>query len=731
VTRAGTLEYTDRAHSQDASDALRGDIVRGLVELITNADDAYVRAGQESGSIRVVIEHLDDSSHSARVTVADSATGMTADQMQAYLTRLGVRSSSFDTGESVRGLHGRGARDLAVFGSIDFESVRDDRYSCLSIAGVHWQFTAEDVDATPELRARLGLADGQNGLRAVVHVKRPFSVAGEVGDRLSRHAELRHILAEREVTILECGMRDVPLRRLVYDPPGVTGDLVEAEVEIPGYEGHTAVFHVQDLKEPEAGSVGLETHHGILIRGGRAIYQNTLFELESRPGASYLCGEFTCPLIDQLVREFDDTEEAGASHAAENPFRLLTRSRDGLVPTHPLTKRIRALFAATLLPIIQGIEARHSGNRGPSEALQRRLDQAARELARLLADDLAELDEEVGGDGDDIAALRVIPSRVSIRPHERKTLTVHVRPDQLDEDWNGEFDVRNDAPHVVELLGEPDALAPHPYNVRLLISRIRLSALETEGSAVLNVSAGAHATSATVRVDAQTPPPLPAPETLEFSHESYSVRALRRRSFEIAAPLDLVTAHGDEVHVVLEGDPGITLLTEQCRLRLDDNLGWYRGRISVHGGPAGSMGSLTAALGDAEATARLTVVEPTDPGGLDLRFEWQDSKQGALRASLVPEPEGLKLVIFGRHPAIAGLLGRWDDDVERFQNDDSAEVGLVLSEIVASELAHHILERDFARPGRSQLDAGTYAANYRRRLDRYLAVAQRLMSLRD
>src|SRR5687767_8413199 len=110
MTRAGTLEYTDRAHSQDASDALRGDIVRGLVELITNADDAYIRAGQESGSIRIVVEHLDDASYSARVTVADSATGMTADEMQANLTRLGVRSSSFDTGGSVRGLHGRGAR---------------------------------------------------------------------------------------------------------------------------------------------------------------------------------------------------------------------------------------------------------------------------------------------------------------------------------------------------------------------------------------------------------------------------------------------------------------------------------------------------------------------------------------------------------------------------------------------------------------------------------------------
>jgi hypothetical protein len=731
VTRAGTLEYTDRAHSQDASDALRGDIVRGLVELITNADDAYVRAGQESGSIRVVIEHLDDSTHSARITVGDSATGMTADQMQANLTRLGVRSSSFDTGESVRGLHGRGARDLAVFGSIDFESIRDDRYSCLSITGVHWQFTSEDAPASDEVRERLGLADGQSGLSAVVHVKRPFTVAADVGDRLSRHAELRHILAEREITLLECGMRDLPLRRLVYEPPAISADLLEFEVEVPGYEGHTAVFRVHELQEPETGVVGLETHHGILIRGVRATYQNTLFELESRPGASYLRGEFICPLIDQLVREFDDSEESGLSHTTENPFRLLTRSRDGLVPNHPLTRRLRTLFSATLLPLIQDIEARHSGSRGPSEQLQRRLDQAARELARLLADDLAELDEEIGGEGDDIAALKVIPSRVSIRPHERKTLTLHIRPGQLEESWDGGFDVRSDAPHVIELIGEPDELAPHPQNSNLLVSRIRLSALGVEGSAVLNVSAGGHAASATVRVDGQTPPPPPAPETLEFSHETYSVRAMRRRSFDISAPLDLVTGHGDEIEVVLEGDPGIALLTETCRLRLDENLGWYRGRVSVHGGPAGSAGSLTATLGDAETSARLNIVEPTDPGGLDLRFEWQDSKQGALRASLVPEPEGLKLVIFGRHPAIAGLLGKWDDEVDRFENDESAEVGLVLSEIVASELAHHILERDFARPGRSQFDAGTYAANYRRRLDRYLGVAQRLMSLRD
>ncbi len=35
------VSYTARAFKQDASNAMKGDIFRGLIELITNCDDAY------------------------------------------------------------------------------------------------------------------------------------------------------------------------------------------------------------------------------------------------------------------------------------------------------------------------------------------------------------------------------------------------------------------------------------------------------------------------------------------------------------------------------------------------------------------------------------------------------------------------------------------------------------------------------------------------------------------
>ena len=47
------VTYGPRAFKQDATNAMKGDIVRGLIELITNADDAYGEA--QHGKIRVEV----------------------------------------------------------------------------------------------------------------------------------------------------------------------------------------------------------------------------------------------------------------------------------------------------------------------------------------------------------------------------------------------------------------------------------------------------------------------------------------------------------------------------------------------------------------------------------------------------------------------------------------------------------------------------------------------------
>src|SRR5262245_16235308 len=56
--KSGNIDYTGRAFHQDATDAMRGDIVRGLIEFVTNSDDAYASMrGPKAGKIVVEVEH--------------------------------------------------------------------------------------------------------------------------------------------------------------------------------------------------------------------------------------------------------------------------------------------------------------------------------------------------------------------------------------------------------------------------------------------------------------------------------------------------------------------------------------------------------------------------------------------------------------------------------------------------------------------------------------------------
>ncbi len=733
ATRRGLRKYTERANRQDQADAMRGEIHRGLVEIITNADDAYMRAGTD-GPIRITVEHLSESGgFVARLRVADKATGLTADEMEAKLTRAGSRSSGFEHGQSVRGLHSRGVGDVAGFGSIEVESLKGGKWSKFVLEDLSYEIEDEPADSAAEIRARLGLDQGDSGATVTINVKGPRPVPSNLFDRLCNLGELRHITTDRTVTFEETGIRVQSSRRIYYDEPPCT-EAIRKEVVVPGYPEALAELVVFEMDEPQDGQVNSETHHGLLIRGRRAVYENTLFNLDRKVGSGYLRGWLSCPYIDDLIRDFDDRQETGRAPTGENPIRLVSRSRDGLHDEHPFVRKLRALFSEELIPLIQDLAKRHAGERPLGDAIQERLDETAREFARLLADDLAELEVDEGnGSGGDEAPLKIIPGRVLVRPGEKKTLTVHIRPSLIPDGWADDLNAITDTPTIVSIDGEPDPPEPHPDNPEVLVSRVRVLAAPTEGNAIIRVSAGSTHDSCTVTVDSTVQPPPPPPEDLEFSHSHYNLRLGRRRSIEVRAPLDLVVALGAKLQLSLDGDPTIKVLTETCDLRLDPGNGWYVGRIPLVGDEVGASGELVAILGAHNANAHVQVLDPTDPHGLDLQIKWSDSSPKLFlphRASLEQGPSGLVLTIYGQHPTIYPLLGAYDEDRRAFQYSQTLEVSLVLAEIMATELVHYLLEREFARPGQ-WIDASRYSSRYRSRLGRYLGKAQQMLSSAD
>ena len=123
------VKYTARAFQQDASNAMKGDIVRGLIELITNCDDAYGDVSQ--GKIRVEVEHRKNSPW--RVVVRDRAKGMRRQRMLEAIGDVGARTSGFEEGAPVRGNLGRGAKDVAAFGPVTFESICEGYISVMTL----------------------------------------------------------------------------------------------------------------------------------------------------------------------------------------------------------------------------------------------------------------------------------------------------------------------------------------------------------------------------------------------------------------------------------------------------------------------------------------------------------------------------------------------------------------------------------------------------------------------
>jgi hypothetical protein len=122
--KTGSLTYTPRARRQDSAQAMDNDLMNALVELITNSDDAYIRASDHTSPIYVACDQ-------SRLYVIDEAGGLPYNKMVECFTEEGIDTHS--DGVTTRGLFGRGAKDCAVFGSVTFVSKHESGNSWIKI----------------------------------------------------------------------------------------------------------------------------------------------------------------------------------------------------------------------------------------------------------------------------------------------------------------------------------------------------------------------------------------------------------------------------------------------------------------------------------------------------------------------------------------------------------------------------------------------------------------------
>lgn len=711
------VSYGARAFQQDASNAMKGDIVRGLIELITNCDDAY--GDEAQGKIRVEVEHRRKAPW--RVVVRDRAKGMRKERMVRAIGDIGMRTSGFEEGAKVRGNLGRGAKDLAAFGAVTFESICDGYISVMTLEPDGSFDDPVERTVTDDDRVRLGIPRGSGTVVTVIVDKR-FRCPQHrtLLDRLSKHYQLRDINSDprRELTLVD--LNDGTTDGIRYGRPSLT-QVLAREVAVPGYDDavvSVTISRTSERYENPGSDPGRP--EGLLLKGRRAIYENTLLAFESNPHAHWFTGSITCEHIDTLALAYDDVEAEGAEHDPLNPMPIISRSRDGLEHEHPFFKALVEAVQPLLGELVSEEERKaKEGEVRESARLRRALDTLGRDLGQLVDADLREIDEDgLGGGqgGTGAEPLRIIPENPVLYIGEDKTISV-VALRSLD---TTTIEVEADPEGVIELLDpSPMPLVDHPRRDDCLIARVHVRPLIEDEETLLTIRCGdvEALASIEVRPEREFPDPVP-PTELEFERPRYQIGHGRRRLLVLRAPVEAIT---DSTTVRVDSsDAGVVVLGGPVRLEFDEDELCFMGRVPVEGRVLGATGTLTATLDSSHATCDVLVAEH-DGGGPRLDIKIVDEAQGRYRAYVDRAGEITTIKILGGHSAVKRYLGPGPD----FPDQDTPAARLVIAEIIAGEAARLVMERKYQSTG--DLDGPAFYAEHLLYLEKYLPRCHKMM----
>jgi hypothetical protein len=693
------VEQTERSFTQATESAMGNDILMGLIELITNADDQY---GDQPGSILVRFPKP-DAETTWDVEVRDKASGLGYDEIGPKLLRFGGRTSGHERGEIKRGNRGRGAKDLSHFGRVRWDMFKDGRY-CWVWLDRHGngQKSLRAVRAD-EYRDEFGIP--KNGVVATVtcdrvRVRRPQR--DRIKHRLEYAVQLRRVMANPKRSVkLQYGDDDAV--NLRYVPPSGLVEFPAVEVEVPGYERKARVV-VAEVPTPFQEDQNDQSRPGgLLIESGRAVHEATLYGFENSPYAGYFLGSVRWETIDDLARDFDDRDEAGLPVDPANPMQIIRADRRGLNAQHPAVKQLRSVIDAVLRPHFDRKAQELSGGARESRLTKQRLDALARVVAKYQAAKAEELEFELARTGAqgveltaDIPIVEVIPPRKVLEVGRVHTFTVRVRSDAFVDDPS-QADVllwlAADPDGCVELSGPKCTLTRDARLEGRLTGTFTARAAAADGSAIIEVTVprlpGAVVEIETV--EPETPFELPPPDSFSFDRPTYRVAAGKHKQVLLVAPAHLVGEHGVMVTALSSDSQGVLVRHARADLALSPDGDWYEARIDVEGRQHGASATLTAALGQSGIQATTKVDVRRDRGGPtppEIKLAAMGSfVRGTFEAS--PDTGAIVITVNATHPSVSRYFGKSPE----FVGQETLQARLMIAEIVADLTVLDILRR--------------------------------------
>lgn len=676
--RSGKLKYTERGFQMDAEDAIQGDVVRALIELITNADDAYDAKG---GAIEIVVKKLTgEFSHS--ISIHDKAGGLDANAMESAFTDLGRENVKFMADQGTRGLFGRGAKDVAILGKAEFQSIAKGKISTLEIlANSSYQMERVDEVPTNDDYEKLLLSPGQNGLTSILYLKPIYKVPppGELIRKLQNHVQLRELMNRNSVRYVdERNKSSLVLKGLVS-----SGELlIDKEIKVPKYS-KTVKLKLFRFKSKEDGQVNEYSAHGLVVSGRGAAYENSFLHFTDRPEAGWFSGYLDAPEIHDLAKSID---EVGGKNDL-NPNRLVSRQRSGLIRNHPYYRALCASLEPELRPFFEEMAQVEGATRKEGAELRNRFDSIAETMAKTLQslmdnDELGEIPTETGSN-DNGVELSIIPPARLVRLSESVVFTIRSPLDLPFESLAISVEGNKEVAHVESL--DSGKWRNHP-RLSAVDNTVKLTALQ-EGKVVLVVSNTGTRATANITVVNYELPEVNIPTRLEFEREKYSVSPEKVKRLLLRAPLE----RSGEVCLLSSAN---NLVEVKKSVRLKPHVSGLFAEATIHAKAGKELGStsISAICSEESAEAELEIREQGQRKIPNLKLELDGRDNPPRRVDTLREQGNLVIRIYGQHKSLKEVLGSYS--TEGFKQENSPQARASIAEIVSQQLAQYVVERE-------------------------------------
>lgn len=491
------LQYADRVAIQQADQAIRKDVMRALVEIITNANDSYSRLEQsgETASGEMIIEVRRKHNNSV-IRVRDFAEGMTDKRMDRVVGTYGEATSGLKEDQRVRGMWGRGLKD-SIFG-LGYGHVRSFKganfYSCSLLLknGVPTFDLDDPIRATTDLREKYGIPQGNGTVIEIVvsrdDVKMPQY--NNLRNYLQRHFELRPIMSNPNRRIILRDMASgVKIRQeneLSYRSP--IGEKVLGErLQIEGYPAEAKLdVYRSNIQLSTRGEEGDYADGGLLVISRDIVISLTMLKFENDPYAGYFYGSIQCDYLHDLLK---------------NDEPVLTATRDGINWTHPFAKTLKLAVEAKLDPLVQAERehAIHDEQTKLDKKLRRKLDRALHELNTIAVTELREQrDTEKKRIELPESGMGFFPERMYVQTGQTASLVLRVAVSDNGRTPSTASVISSSSEVIVTTPLVP--LKPHKTDPNILEARVRIEGRQVGGEGTVTAYLGRNRAQAVVQV---------------------------------------------------------------------------------------------------------------------------------------------------------------------------------------------------------------------------------------